>query len=342
MSAVEYVLHPQLLLSISTNRGRYRRYFENEYRLISRGAAADNATRLSVNIVARLPARKEGDRIRRLVFKKFFHYHYVIRGFGTRRIEIFFKDSAWEYIYAKTVTLFLQAQVVEPVIYDALMRQGAYFMHAAGVSDGSHGYVFAAHGGTGKTTLTMGLMAEGLQVLGDDLLILDINKGTVRPYLRPLHIFSYNVRTLRNAQLPWAFRAKVWIKDILRTILELTTRQEFLISTRIHAATLYPNFRAGSESRVKRILFLIRDGNDVNVQLAPDTVDTVARQILESADLNKSLYSNVLEPGELESCQSRELEIIKKVLALVREVDFINTRKRDFGKLGDFVRWLVR
>ncbi len=337
----EYSVHPKLLLSVRTRRSAYREYFDNEYRSVSQTSTDSDATRISVNIVERLPEPQAGDRIRHLTFKRLFRHHFLIRGFGTTHVDIYFRDSLWGRLYAKTITLFLQAQVVEPVVYDALLRREVYFMHAAGVSDGSQGYVFAAHGGTGKTTLTMGLMGEGLEVLGDDLLMLEPREGTVRPYLRPLHIFTYNVKTLRNARIPWFFRAKVRSKDILRAILEFTTRQEFLISTRIHAATLYPNFRVGSVVPVRRVLFLVRVGEDSTVTMSHDTVDTVAKQILESADLNKSLYVNVLHPNEVAPYQNLEMALIKKVLALVPQVDFVNTRTRDFAKLGDFARWLV-
>lgn len=338
----DYGLHPKLALSLHTTRRAYHDYFHNEYLLVSRMPTDRDATKISVHVVRHLPEPNEGDRIRHITSKKLFGYRYLIRGFGTPHVEIYFKDSAWGWVYAKIVTLFLQAQIIEPVVYDALLRRGVYFIHAAGVSDGTHGYVFAAHGGTGKTTLTMGLMGEGLSVLGDDLLMVDSRNGTVGPYLRPLHIFTYNVKTLRDANIPWRYRIIVKIKDILRAILELTTRQEFLISTRIHASVLYSNFRVGSVVPIKRILFLIREGEDSTVFLSPNTIGDVAMQILASADLNKSLYTNVLQANEMEPYQERELTLIKAVLTSVPQIDFVNARKHEFTRLGEFAQWLIK
>lgn len=342
MISSEYGLHSKLILSLRATRRVYHDYFRNEYLSVSRIPTDGDATKVSVSIVCHLPEAIEGDRIRHVTSKKIFTHHYLIRGFGTSHVEIYFKDSAWGWVYAKIVMLFLQAQIIEPVIYDALLRRGVYFIHAAGMSDGTHGYVFAAHGGTGKTSLTMALMGEGLAVLGDDLLMVDSQNGTVGPYLRPLHIFTYNVKTLRGANISWRYRIKVKVKDILRVILELITRQEFLISTRIHAAALYPDFRVGSVVPIKRILFLVREGEDSTVSLSPNTIRDVALQILDSADLNKSLYTNVLKPDEIGSYQEQELTLITTILGLVSQIHFINTRKRDLTKLGDFAKWLAK
>lgn len=337
----DYALHPRLLVSVSTSRRAYHEYFENEYRLLCTAETSENATRLTVHIVDRLPEATGCDRLRSVQFKTFFRYRYLVRGLGGSNIEIYFEDSHWGALYAKTVTLFLQSQVIEPIAYDALMRQGVYFMHAAGVSDGANGYVLAAHGGTGKTTLTMSLLGEGMAVLGDDLLMIDVDSGIVRPYLRPLHIFTYNVKTLINASIPWSVRAKVRIKDLLRSVLEFMTRHEFLISTRIHAATIFPSFRASPAVPIKRILFLIRDGDDTIINLSPHSTPAVANQILNSSDLNRSLYTNVLEPHEIQQCRERELALIEKVLTWVGEVHFINTRKLDISRLQNFAHWLV-
>lgn len=159
-------------------------------------------------------------------------------------------------------------------------------------------YLFPAYGGTGKTTLSLGLMREDLHFLGDDLLIVDASTGLVGPYLRPLHVFTYNIKTLRDASIPLSLKARVKAKDILRIILEKTTKQEFLISTRVHASDLYDNLKKVAPAPYKKINFLKKIGEDETIAVTSKTKRDLALRILESEDLNDSLYENILEKDE--------------------------------------------
>src|SRR5690606_1180277 len=152
-----------------------------------------------------------GDRRKSFLFKKLFNQKYIIRNLEKKTVEIFYKDSFAGKVYPKITTLFLQTNVIEPIIYLKLLEKNILFMHAAGVSDGKYGYLFPAYGGTGKTTLTLGLMAENMPVLGDDLILVDTKKGLAHPYLRPLHLFAYNIKTLRDARVPFSLKLKVKI-----------------------------------------------------------------------------------------------------------------------------------
>lgn len=341
MATVSYTLHPLLEVKISSDRTRYVKYFDNEYQKIPSIPAARDAAVIHVTIAGSFPTPRTGDRYRHLRFKKIFQNQFIIRGLDTNHIEIFFKDNWMAWLYSKVVTLFLQAQVLEPIIYHALLRKNILLMHAAGVSDGRHGFLFPAYGGTGKTTLTLGLMGEGLEVLGDDLLFVEPDIARVRPYLRPLHIFTYNLNTLRGATIPLTIRAKVRAKDILRFALETVTRQEFLISTRVHADKLYQDFRPATAVPYRKIVFLRNEGAHETVQISPENIETLSRTILDSEDLNKSLYQNILDPEEISGIQSLELGVIKNVIKNVSAIEFVNTRLLNFHELRDFKEQLL-
>ncbi|MDN4480130.1 hypothetical protein [Demequina muriae] len=335
----EWSIHPELQIGVRADRKRYHDYFANEYDRVST-STGDSPLKISANIVSQLPTAQPGDIVRELEFKKFFHYEYLIRGLHSDHVEIFFRDHPAARVYTNVVTLFLQAQVIEPIAYYKLLEQGVLFMHAAGVTKGRSAYVFPAFGGTGKTTLTLGLLGEGMRVLGDDLLLVDTATGMVRPYLRPLHLFAYNVTSLRGARLPWAIRAQVRMKDFMRAVLERTTKQEFLISTRVHAEELYPDFRVGKKRAMARIVFLIKEGEDFELSTETDA-DEIVDRILQSEDLNDSLYQNILEPGEIDRCVALERDVIGRAIRLVDTVSFVNTRRLDFSDLSDFRDWLV-
>jgi hypothetical protein len=334
--SASFVLHPGLEVRFESRHGRYLDYFRNEYdRVAVEGPAPDRVV-LTVRIGRRLPEPQAGDRLRNVVFKRLLRFQYVVRGLDTDHVDIYVRDLLPAHAYGKLLTLFLQAQVVEPVIYLKLLERGVLFMHAAGVSDGQAGYLFPAHGGTGKTTLTLGLMAEGMAVLGDDLLIVDPGTGLVHPYLRPLHVFTYNVRSLRGATIPHGVRAAVWVKDKLRVILERVLRDEFLFSTRVHAETLYPDFRAGTAVPYRKILFLTKEGDRVSTAVSDDNLDRLVELIRESADLNISLYANILDQGEAARGVTLERKVIRDVLSRVSALDSVNTRRLDFNDLRAF------
>lgn len=341
MATISYTLHPLLEVRISSDRTRYLNYFDNEYKRIPSVPAVAHAVIIHVTIVRSFPTPQPGDRYRHIRFKKLFQNKFIIRGLESNYVEIFFKDNWMASLYSKIVTLFLQAQVLEPIIYHALLRNNILLMHAAGVSDGRHGFLFPAYGGTGKTTLTLGLMGEGFGVLGDDLLFVEPDRARVRPYLRPLHIFTYNVNTLRGATIPLAIRAKVRAKDILRYALENVTGQDFLISTRVHAEKLYKDFIPATAVPYRKIVFLKNEGADETVQISPENVETLAQTILDSADLNESLYQNILEPEEISSIKTLELGVIKNVLKNASAIDFVNTRLLNFRDLRGFKERLL-
>lgn len=333
---MRYVLHPELELNINTSRRSYIMYFENEYSKLSSYEPVDMRILIEVNIGRSLPSEMRGDRIKIAKFKKILNQNYIVRGLGTDHVIVYMKDSWAGKLYAKNLTLFLQTHVIEPIIYLKLLSRNILLMHAAGVSDGDNGYLFPAYGGTGKTTLTLGLMAEGMQVLGDDLLLVEADTGIVRPYLRPLHLFAYNIRTLRDAIIPVSLRVKIKIKDILRFILEGLTRQEFLIATRVHPEKIYPNFKAASDVPVRKIVFLKKKGHDEEVVVSRKSIDNLANIVLNSEDLNKSLYENILDKNEMESVKKDELCVIKKIIKRIDHFEFVNTRLLEFNNLSGF------
>ena len=339
---MRYTIHPTLSIDISTKNRRYLEYFKNEYERVSNFTPLrKNHVTVKVSIVTKLPRKQPGDISRTPTYKKLFHYEYLIRGLETDTVEIYFKDIAIAKTYRNVVTLFLQAQIVEPVVYYKLLEKNILFMHSAGVTDGKDGYIFPAYGGTGKTTLTLGLMGEGLQVLGDDLLIVEPDKKLVHPYLRPLHIFTYNVKTLRGATIPMRYKTIVKAKDLLRILLETTTRQEFLISTRIHADTLYAGFTPGKTVPYRKICFLKKTGDHEKITITKSNIRELAERILESEDLNDSLYDNILPKSQKPRVVELELKVIENVLKNVKYLEFINTRLLDFRDLKDFKSLLL-
>lgn len=337
-----YLLHRQLELVIETKNSSYRKYFDNEYLKLSSHEPSPSRIRIRVYIQKQLPTIKREDLHKSVKFKRLLRQQFLVRGLSSGNVTIFMKDSLAGRLYAKNLTLFLQTHLIEPIMYLKLLDKDILFMHAAGVSDGKFGYLFPAFGGTGKTTLTLGLMAEDMQVLGDDLLLVDAKSGIVHPYLRPLHLFAYNLHTLKNARIPFVLKVKIKIKDLLRFVLENITKQEFLIATRVHPESLYPEFKPAKSVPIRKLVFLTKEGRDEKTVITDKSLVRLAEKIVNSEDLNKSLYANLLDEDEVKTVRQREIKVIKKIITKVGHFEIVNTRLLDFNDLSDFKKRLIQ
>lgn len=327
---MEYSFFDIISLKINSKQRNYNKYFENEYARIAKETKKQISSKISVYITNDLPKAQSGDHKSTIRVKNLFSYTYLIRNLDNEETEVYFKKHWIDKVYIKAIAVFLQAQIIEPIMYYKLLGKDVLFMHSSGVSDGKNAYVFPAHGGTGKTTLSLSLVQAGYKFMGDDLLFIDTKSKTVYPYLRPLHIFSYNVRTLRNAKIPLKYKITVKFKDILRKILQRIYKTEFLISTRIHIEEIYNDIALGPPSKLKKIVFLKKTGNDSHDVINEKTIRGICNTLLESFDLNDSLYDNIIT-NKTKAAEAKALEVktVTKLLRNYQSIDFVNTRKID-------------
>ena len=337
-----YNFYGYLALTLDTTHRGYRRYFENEYARITSGELGEPGeppVSIDVQIVKELPAVQPGDVARTERYKKLFTYHYLVRGIDTPHVTIYFQRHWVDRVYMNAIGVFVQAQVLEPIMYQKLLETGILFMHAGGVTEDGKGILLPAYGGTGKTTLSMALLNKGDKLLGDDLLIVDIEKQLVYPYPRPLHIFTYNVQNLRGAKIPFKYKFAVYFKNVIRWFLERILRTEFLISTRIHADEIFPGDIFGTVAPVAAIAFLRKEGPGVEVVEVTDAnVDAIADGIAESADLNDSLDVLLEGHDEIVAANKKlEHDVISRLLRARGLIAYVNTRALDLDHLEDFV-----
>lgn len=334
-----YHFFGRLNLDINANGHRgYARYFENEYLRIAERGHSEGAPTVSVEIVKHLPESRSGDFVGQERYKKLFNFEYLVRGMESDNVHIYFKSHPVDKVYMNAIGVFLQAQVLEPIMYLKLLEQNVLFMHAAGVATAEDGYLFPAHGGTGKTTMSMALLSHGFRLLGDDLLFVDLEARTVHPYPRPLHLFTYNVKSLSGARVPLKYQAAIYTKNLIRFVLEKALRTEFLISTRVHADELFPENPYGSSVPYRKVCFLVKDGPVVSERdLTGTTIPEVAQEIMESEDLNDSLYSIIGDPGKVGDVKKLEQRVISELLGHFDAMTYVNTRELDLTNLEAFV-----
>lgn len=342
---MEFNFYNRLRLSIDSHGHRgYERYFRNEYRRISPGHGNDaEVPTISVKIVKRLPDDRTGD-IRRVVScKRLFTFEYLVRDLNSENVEIYFKRHFLDKLYMNAIAVFLQAQVLEPVMYLKLLQRDNLLLHAGGVCDDEYGYVFPAHGGTGKTTFSIALLSQGYQLLGDDLLFIDVSDSTIYPYPRPLHLFTYNIDNLYGARVPLHYRMAIYCKNVIRFFLERALRTEFLISTRVHADEIFHGNPFGKAVPAARICFLVKEGEPVSMEeINESTVASQSEEIMKSADLNDSLYDVLRDDSEVEKVKRLERDVIQRFLLKFQFMNKVNTRKLDLTDLRSFARENLR
>lgn len=106
----------------------------------------------------------------------------------------------------------LYTNVVEPVLRWAVAERGYALVHGACVSVDGMAYLITARTDTGKTTTTLRLLEdladEGIEFLGDDLVLVDAN-GLVLSYPKPLTISAHTASSVRRHNLRRIERLKL-------------------------------------------------------------------------------------------------------------------------------------
>jgi hypothetical protein len=312
----------------------YDRYFDNEYLRITGDNRSTNKSIpiITVKIVDELPNPQESDIVRTTLYKKLFHYSYLVREIHSNKVEIFFKTHYIDKLYMNAIGVFLQAQVLEPVMYLKLLEEDILFMHAGGVAKDGKGYLLPAYGGTGKTTFSIALMSQGFDLLGDDLLIVDTKNQIAYPYLRPLHLFTYNINNLNGTHVPVKYKTAIYTKNVLRKILEVLLQTEFLISTRVHLDEIFSGNLAAVPVRYKGIYFLRKTGeSNTSKSITKLNSGDVAEEIMQSEDLNDSLYELLGDREEIQKTKILENAVISNLLRQFTKITYVNTRKLDLS-----------
>lgn len=323
-----YNIYEHIAVELHSHRRNYFTYFDNEFDRMDTGTPGAELPTVEMHVVDELPEAVTGDVRRTVRFTRLFTYSYVIRALDADTTKIFFRAHPLDRIYINAVAVFLQCQLLEPVMYLKLLEHDTLLMHAAGASFGDGGVLMPAHGGTGKTTTSLRLVSEGFKLLGDDLLLIDVDTNTVHPYPRPFHLFTYNINSLRGAKVPPKIRAAIRAKDAIRVVLSTLTRQEFLISTRVHADELYTGDLFSGPVDGRSIMFLRKEGATESVDLTDvETRLAVADDIAESADLNDSLFDNIVEdPDERLRVTDLERTVTSRLLEHYPTMDYVNMR----------------
>jgi hypothetical protein len=161
----------------------------------------------------------------------------------------------------------------------------------------------------------------------------------VHPYPRPLHLLTYNIRNLNGAHVPFKYSVFIYTKNVMRWFLEKILHTEFLISTRVHIDEIFPGNMIGETAPYAGVFFLRKTGDAAEpVAITADNANELAQGIMESEDLNDSLYTTLEDrPKLIEGIKILEQTVIAELLLQLPQLVYVNTRKLDLAHLDDFI-----
>jgi len=152
--------------------------------------------------------------------------------------------------------LFITGFFIDFLIQFSLTRKGYSIIHSSGLTKNNSSYLFSGRSGSGKTSLSLGLMScdSSYKFLGDDFQIL-VN-GKSFPYITPLNLFSYNISDYLLARLNRDEKIKMRFKSAIYKL----TGGYAKFFTKLNPATSFHNM-IGSCSDISK-LFIIHPTND--------------------------------------------------------------------------------
>ena len=177
---------------------------------------------------------------------KFGNWKFEITGFESDNLAIRYSSNLIGYLFASQF-------IIDFPIHFKLNEKGYSIVHGSCVSKDNRAFLFTARGGAGKTTIALNLLERGFSLLGDDLTILNINKGEVIGFLSPLNIFTYNLTSFVKEKLGIKNKVVLGLKDLLYKI----TGGYIKLFTQINAKNIFKEENIIDKSELDAIFFLI-------------------------------------------------------------------------------------
>lgn len=167
-------------------------------------------------------------------------------------------------------------ELVDPLVWLALLRRSATFVHAgAVVAPGGGGVLLMGTGGVGKTTTVLDLaLRRGWRYLGDDLVVLGAD-GLAR-YPKNLQVYSYNTALVPGLERR-LLAGRSW-PDRLAWRLRGRLLGPASVRRRVTASTLLGADAVADDAPLAAALTLTAAPASRDVQIRPVDPLTVARQ----------------------------------------------------------------
>ncbi len=279
-----YYFTPDIGISIEAPK-IYSNYFNDEYWFAKKNQKGSIA--VMVRVVDKMPQLKNTKQVvlRSIHFKRLFWFEYAV-DFSQSPILIYVKRHWIERIYFKALGPFIQTNIIEPILYYVALTKKHYLLHASTVEREGTAYCFAGRGGAGKTTTALNkCIKENYSFMGDDLVFINLKNKKAYAFPRPLHLFAYNMFKIpypsffKDRVLFWKLWLIIQVKNVVRFVVFVLTREQPLISTRVDVRDLYSN------------LHLATEATGVELSTIGLNREKLAEEIQDASDLRKDLIA---------------------------------------------------
>lgn len=106
---------------------------------------------------------------------------------------------AKKFLNLKHAGLAVTDNIILPILQKKFAKKGYFFTHAAGVAKGNSGVLLVGHSHAFKTTITMDMIRDGYEFLGDDFVLLKDKE--IFSFPRFPSVFGYRIRFKKGEEL---------------------------------------------------------------------------------------------------------------------------------------------
>jgi len=317
----DYCFPGQMRLRLASTRSRYIQFFNSEYALLRPSPGSEDPDLLM--IIDGKESREGGDLL---------HFRERVLNLLTVKASLQLTEQGGLTAYIHRPWLdrvclsltapLLQSQIIEPLLYYEYLSRGYLLLHAAGVADGRHGYLFPAPGGTGKTTTCLLLVHHGWIFLGDDLILVS-PEGRVYALPKPLHLFHHLRERLGFLRLSRRQRWSLLARNLSRQVLSRLLGQRLYLAMRADIRDLLPNCQIGDHYPLRKMILLNNRGSCGKIDHhLPRVREQLIDRLSEASELNKAPLLRLLpQGGELVEWERTALENMLKRVEEVYEYD---------------------
>jgi hypothetical protein len=187
-------------------------------------------------------------------------------------VEEAFRSINRSYIYrSQNLAKVILYNDIEPLIHQALLEDGAGFIHASCVSRDGHGLVLSGWGGAGKTSAATSLIETGeWNFVSDDLCLIN-SDGLSQPYLKRIQLYPYNIDPQNKQRLLECAS----FRDRLNWRLRATMLGKKSVRRRIAPSNRYPV--SDHDVNISALIYIIRE-NRSDITYDTEELSVVAQR----------------------------------------------------------------
>lgn len=337
-------------IKIVSRHKQYIKYFDDEYQDIEVVRDLDDQ---KIDITFRLDLgfpedyEKENSFFHKLRFKKIFPVTYLITDIEKEHTQVYVKGNFSIFFYPFIMGSFLLSEVIDILLYLKFLLKNHIVLHSACIADDKKGYVFAAFGGSGKTSLALEFISKGMVFLNDDKTIIS-DTGIIYAYPRLIRLYKYNLKQTKRINDNLKLKFLILFKECIRYPLQKILNTHLYFATRTHIKEIFPEVKIGKTYPLGKMIFIQKGEKLQNKEyMVSDennnsAIRHIASLILESCEINSILMKRVLsrKPDFSEFLRKKEIELLFTIFDKLESIHVIKEYTISSQNVDKFVSLL--